>query len=101
MFANRRCCKFYPESLCLEGEQDEEGNHQTEKTHGLGQGETQNGVGEELRLQRWVAGVANDEGAENCSDTSSGTGNANGGGTSANELGGGVDVTVDNRDGEG
>ena len=32
--------------------------------------------------------------------TSTGTGNADGGGTSTNELGGGVDVTVGNRDGE-
>merc|ERR1712156_99694 len=47
-----------------------------------------------------VTGVANDEGAEDCSNTSTGTGNADGGGTSTNELGGGVDVTVGNRDGE-
>ena len=79
---------------------------------------------EELGLQWWVTGVANDEGAEDCTNTyyimfrfvwsltnfsfriksrkltSTGTGNADGGGTSTNELGGGVDVTVGNRDGE-
>lgn len=38
----------------LHGEQDEESNHQTEQTHGLGQSEAQDGVGEQLLLQRWV-----------------------------------------------
>jgi len=54
----------------LEGEQQQEGHHQTEQTHGLGQGEAQNGVGEQLLFQRWVPGVADDEGTEYCSDTS-------------------------------
>jgi len=30
--------------LHLEGEQDKEGNHQTEETHGFGQGKSQNGI---------------------------------------------------------
>ena len=53
----------------LESKKDEESNHQTEKTHGLGEGESQNGVWEELTLQWWVTSVANDEGTENCSNT--------------------------------
>lgn len=32
----------------LEGEQQQEGHHETEKSHGLGQGETQDGVREKL-----------------------------------------------------
>lgn len=54
----------------LESEQQQEGHHQTEQTHGLRQGESQNGVREQLLLQRGVAGVADDQGAEHCSDTS-------------------------------
>lgn len=38
----------------LHGEQDEESYHQTEQTHGLGQSEPQDGVGEQLLLQRRV-----------------------------------------------
>lgn len=38
----------------LHGEQDEESDHQTEQPHGLGQSEPQDGVGEQLLLQRRV-----------------------------------------------
>lgn len=38
----------------LHGEQDEESHHQTEETHSLRQGKAQDGVGEELLLQRGV-----------------------------------------------
>jgi hypothetical protein len=40
----------------LHSEQNEESDHQTEETHGFGQGESQDGVGEQLLLQRWVPG---------------------------------------------
>lgn len=55
----------------LHGKQDEERHHQTEETHSLRQGKAQDGVGEELLLQGGVPGIANDEAAEHCSDSSS------------------------------
>ena len=84
----------------LESEEDEEGNHQTEETHSLGEGKAENGVREELLLEARVTGVADDERTEHSSDTGSGSGDADGGGTSTNELGGGVDVTSDWRGGD-
>lgn len=53
----------------LEGEEQQEGHHKTEQTHGLRQGESQNGVREQLLFQGWVPGVTDDEGAEYCSNT--------------------------------
>ena len=44
------------DSRGLHSEQNEESDHQTEETHGFGQGESQDGVGEQLLLQGWVPG---------------------------------------------
>lgn len=54
----------------LEGEQEQESHHETEETHSLGQGEAQDGVREQLLLQGWVPGVADDQRAEYGSNTS-------------------------------
>lgn len=77
---------------CLEGEEEEEGHHKTEQTHSLGQSKAQNSVGEELLLEGGVSCIADDEGAEDRADTSSGSGDSDGGSASANELGGRVNV---------
>lgn len=54
----------------LESEQQQEGHHQTEETHSLGQGKTQDGIGEELLLQRGVAGVADNQTSEHTPNSS-------------------------------
>jgi len=85
----------------LEGEEEEESHHKTEETHSLWQGESQDGVREELLLEGGVAGIADDEGAEDGSDSGSGTGHADGGGAGADELGGRVDVLARHGGGDG
>jgi len=49
----------------LKGEQEQKGHHKTEKTHSLGQGKSQNGVGEKLLFEGRVASITNDQGSEN------------------------------------
>ena len=44
----------YAPGHILEGEQEEEGHHQAEKSHGLRQSKSQDSVGEKLLLQRGV-----------------------------------------------
>lgn len=79
----------------LESEEQQEGHHQTEQTHGFRQGESQDSVGEQLLLQRWVSCVADDQGTEYCSDTGTRSSDTDGGGTSTNELRGRIDITGD------
>jgi hypothetical protein len=63
------------------------GNHQVEQTHGLDEGETQNGVGEELATESGVAGDTHEESSEDETDTDTGTTETNGGGTHTQVLG--------------
>jgi len=63
-------------SLCLsadwlEGEEEQESHHQAEQTHGLGQGEAQDGVRKQLLLQGGVPGIADDQASEHAADSSS------------------------------
>lgn len=81
----------------LESEEKEESHHETEKSHGLRQSESQNGVGEELLLKGGVAGIADDEGTEDASDTGTGSGDSDGGSSSTNELGSRVNVPGNSR----
>merc|ERR1719415_215450 len=68
----------------LEGEQKEEGHHQAEQSHGLGQSKSRDSVGEKLLLQGGVPGITDDKRSKDRSNTSSGS----------DELGGGVNVPV-------
>lgn len=55
-------------------------------THGLDEGETQNGVGEELATEGGVAGDGGEEGREDEADTDTGTTETDGGGAHADVL---------------
>lgn len=69
------------------GELGHEGNHQVEKTNGLDESETENGIGEELATEGGVAGNTVEEGSEDETDTDTGTGKTNGGSTHTQVLG--------------
>jgi hypothetical protein len=68
--------------------EEQEGHHEREKTSGLSEGETENGVLEELTPEGGVAGDTLDETSENRADTDTGSGKTNGSETGALDLGG-------------
>ena len=67
--------------------EEQEGHHESEEASGFSEGETQDGVLEELTPERWVAGDTLDEGSENRTDTNTSTSETDGGDTSALDLG--------------
>jgi hypothetical protein len=74
-------------SSVLTYELGHEGNHEVEKTNGLDESETQNGVGEELATESRVAGNTVEEGSEDETDTDTSTSQTDGGGTHTQVLG--------------
>ena len=64
-----------------------EGNHQIEKTDGLDESETKNGIGEELASEGGVAGNTVKEGSEDETDTDTSTSKTDGGRTHTQVLG--------------
>jgi hypothetical protein len=68
--------------------EEQERHHECEQTSGLSEGETQNGVLEELTPEGRVAGNTLDETSENRTDTDTGTGETNGSETGTLDLGG-------------
>merc|ERR1719458_747106 len=85
---------FYRNKNFLESEEQQEGHHQAEETHSLRQSKSQDGVREQLLLERRVPGVADDEGPEDGADTSTRSSDSHGGGSSSNELGSRVNVLL-------
>lgn len=77
----------------LESEEKEESHHETEKSHGLGQSETQNGIREQLLLEGRVAGIADDQRSEDASNTGTRSSYSDCGSSSTNELGSRVNVS--------
>jgi hypothetical protein len=73
----------------LSNVEEQERHHESEETSSFGEGETQNGVLEELTPEGWVAGNTLDEGTENRTDTNTGTSETDRGDTSTLDLGGG------------
>jgi hypothetical protein len=68
--------------------EEQERHHEREQTSGLSEGETQNGVLEELTPEGRVAGDTLDEATENRADTDTGTSETNGSETGTLDLGG-------------
>jgi hypothetical protein len=64
-----------------------EGNHEIEKTDGLDESETKNGIGEKLSSEGGVAGNTVDESSEDETDTDTSTSKTDGSGTHTQVLG--------------
>jgi hypothetical protein len=73
--------------LMITYELGHEGNHEVEKTDGLDEGETQNGIREELATESRVAGNTVKESGEDKTDTDTGTSQTDGSGTHTQVLG--------------
>jgi hypothetical protein len=69
--------------------QEQERHHESEQTSGFGEGETQDGVLEELATEGRVAGDTLNETAEDGTDTDTSTSETDGGDTGTLDLGGG------------
>jgi hypothetical protein len=74
------------EASHLSNVKEQEGHHEREQAGGFSEGETQDGVLEELTTEGRVAGDTLDEATEHGSDTNTSTGEANGGKTSTLDL---------------
>jgi len=66
--------------------EEQERHHEGEKTRSFSEGETQDGVLEELTTEGRVAGDTLDQAAEDSTDTNTGTSEADGGNTGALDL---------------
>ena len=79
----------------LESEEQQESHHKTEETHSFGKGETQNGIGEKLLLERGVSGITDDQTTEDRSDTGSRASHTDGSSAGTNELRSRIDISSD------
>merc|ERR1739848_832944 len=77
----------------LQSKENQESDHQTEKSHSLGQSKTENGVGEKLLLEAWVSRVSDDQRTEHSSNTGTRASNSDGCSTSSNKFGGGAHIS--------
>lgn len=73
----------------LRNVEEQEGHHEREETSGFSEGETQDGILEELTPERRVAGDTLDEGTEDGTNTNTGTSETDGSNTGTLDLGGG------------
>merc|ERR1719153_607206 len=78
----------------LKCEEQKESHHETEEPHGLGQGEPENSVGEQLLLEGGIPGISYDERPKNRSNTSSRSSNPNSSSSCTNKLGSRVNVSA-------